>query len=155
LVKWLVGAHASYSGRLEFKYGSRDLMTEIFRRFPQPLEADIGIVSQIIPFQGLSLHDMQKTTATSPPPSFWCFSSSSSMALQSIAAFRLLTRHLPGSSAFWPVFQICNFAFINIYLYTVPPSVFLVVLLILMRIIVKYLTYFSFNVNMTNPIQPT
>jgi hypothetical protein len=51
LGKVVDGAHASYLGRLEFEYWSGDRMTEIFRRFPQPLEAHMGIVSQIIPFR--------------------------------------------------------------------------------------------------------
>jgi hypothetical protein len=69
---------------------------------------------------------------------------------------------------FAPVMDICqsalfftslsnsNFAFINICLYSVPPSVFLVVLLVdFLRIIVKYLTYFCFAIrsNIINPIQ--
>ena len=46
------------------------------------------------------------------------------MALQSNADLRLLIGLLPVSSVFDLSFHICNFAFINIYLHTIPPHVF-------------------------------
>ena len=49
-------------------------------------------------------------------------SSSSQMALQSTADLHLLKGLLPVSSVFFSLFPICNFAFINIYLYTIPHS---------------------------------
>jgi len=103
-------------------------MTEIFRRFPQPLEAHIGIVSQIIPFRDYRYMLCKRHNSN-------VFSSSSSSAFFFFFFFLLLsllfffffldgTTVQCGSSAFWPVFQICNFACINICLYTIPPSVF-------------------------------
>jgi len=50
--------------------------------------------------------------------------SSSLMALHTNAHLLLLNGLLPASSVFWPLFPVCNFALINICLYTVPPSVF-------------------------------
>jgi hypothetical protein len=45
------------------------------------------------------------------------------MALQSNADLHPLNNgQLPVTSVFWPLFPICNFEFINICLYTVPPS---------------------------------
>jgi len=46
------------------------------------------------------------------------------MAVQSNADLHLLNRLLTASSVFWPLFPICNFAFISICWYTIPPSVF-------------------------------
>jgi len=43
---------------------------------------------------------------------------------KSNVALHLLNGLLPVSSVFLPLFPICNFAFINICLYTIPPSVF-------------------------------
>ena len=51
------------------------------------------------------------------------FFSSSSVAMQSHADPRRLNGLLPVRSVFSPPFPICNFEFINICLYTVPPYV--------------------------------
>ena len=75
------------------------------------------------------------------------------MALQSNTGLHFLSGLLPFSSVFCSLFRICNFAFISFCFYTIPPSVPLSNSL---RIIVKYLTYFSFtshSINMANPIQ--
>jgi hypothetical protein len=52
------------------------------------------------------------------------------MALQSNADFRILNGLLQVSSVFDIYFLICNFAFINICLYTIPPYIFLVIQLV-------------------------
>ena len=58
----------------------------------------------------------------------------------------------------WPLFLICDFAFIYICLYTIPPSVlWSSSRSTSLRIIVKHLTYFSFtihSVKISNPFQP-
>jgi len=65
----------------------------------------------------------------------------------------------PSQLCFWPLSPGFNFAFSNICLYTVPPSVcWSSSSSTSLKIIVKYLTYFSFtihSINMINPIQPT
>ena len=75
----------------------------------------------------------------------------SSYSYSWMADLRLLDGLLPVNSG--------NFTFINICLYTVPPSVFwLSFKSTSLRIIFKYLTYFSVtmhSVDMTNPIQRT
>ena len=94
---------------------------------------------------------------------FWvhfCSSSSSFFNCTTVQyRYYLLTGLLPANSVFWPLFPICNFAFTNICLHTIPPSVvWSSSWLTSLRIIVKYLIYFSFtihSVNMTNPIQLT
>jgi len=83
----------------------------------------------------------------------------SSVALQCTADVCLRNRLLPVSSVFWPLFPVCNLAFINVCWYTIPHLFFGHPFGCLnLRIIVKYLTYFSFtvhSVNVTNPIQLT
>jgi hypothetical protein len=55
----------------------------------------------------------------------------------------LLTGLLPASSVFWCLFPIHNFAFTDICLYTIPPSVvWSSSWLTSLSIICKYLTYF-------------
>jgi hypothetical protein len=49
------------------------------------------------------------------------------MALQSNADLHLRNELLTFSSVISPLFPICNFAFINIYLYTIPTICFLIV----------------------------
>ena len=74
---------------------------------------------------------VRMNVAVNPPPSFAYMacagtdSSSSifSMALQSIADPRLLNGLIPVSCFLLPLFPICNFSFINICFYTIPPSV--------------------------------
>ena len=61
---------------------------------------------------------------THPPPPPYPSSSISQMSLQSNADFRLLNKFLPVTHDFWHHVPICNFAYINICLYTVTPSVF-------------------------------
>jgi len=87
------------------------------------------------------------------------YSFSSSVALGCTADVCLCNRLLPVSSVFLPLFPVCNLAFINVCLYTIPHLFFGHPFGRLnLRTIVKYLTYFSLtvhSVNVTNPFQLT
>ena len=76
------------------------------------------------------------------------------MALQFNATLRPRTGSLPVNSAFWPVFQICNFAVINICLYTVPPSVFGPLSRLPRELLLNtWLTFLLLSILLTWPIQ--